>query len=128
MAVAGGQISISIAEKVILESKKRGISGIICAIGRLTIGKKVKSLEMSKELTVDYTFNQFRQKGESCNWSLVGKILRVKSRLLDFFILIDFYKTLVSTSTAIRTNYLLCVSGLTMAFFSARTSQCSTMS
>lgn len=55
----GGQISISIAEKVILESKKRGISGIICAIGRLTIGKKVKSPEMSKELTVDYMFNQF---------------------------------------------------------------------
>ena len=63
----GGQISVSIAEKVIVESEKRSLSGIIRAIGRLTIRKKVESREMSRKLVVDNTFNQFRHKGEASN-------------------------------------------------------------
>ena len=82
-ADGGGQISVGIAEKVIVESKKRSLSGIVCAIGRLAIRKKVESHEMSRKLAVDNSFNQFRKKGKSSNWSMVGKIFRVKSRLLN---------------------------------------------
>ena len=82
-ANGSGLISIDSAEKVVVESKKRSLSGVICAIGRLTIRKKVESPEMSRELAVDYTFNQLRKKGESSNRPMVGEILRVKSRLLD---------------------------------------------
>ncbi len=76
-ADGSGLIAIDSAEKVILESKKRSLSEVICAIGRLTIRKKVESPKMSRELAVDYTFNQLRKKGESSNRSMVGEILMV---------------------------------------------------